>query len=454
MINLKAIRNNFGANGLTVLFNTVFQFVAVPLFLVYWGVDLYGDWLVLLSLTSYFAMSDIGLNTVTINEFTISYAKKEIKKCNTLFNNNLFFIIIVFTIVVIITLLFFYAINLSSLFKLENIPEKTAETIVVCLLIQVFAGMTSGLFDAIYRATNRNATGVMVNNYVRMSENIFLIVGVVLQLHLILIILIYIIPRIIGLVFKAIKTQHYFPLSINFKYFDRVEFKRIIIPAFSFLSFPVGNSIILQGFTLLINFTLGSAAVVIYNTTRTLINFIKIGFNLINNSVWPEFSLAYGKQDFVSMKKLHRYAVSISFYFSLLAALLLFLFGEFIYLTWTKNQLEFDIILFVSFLITLITNTVWYTSSVVLASTNNHKTFSLYYVGSCFIALLLGYFVIKTTNIISFVPLSLLIIDVFLIFIVLKNSLLIVQDTWKDFFSAVMELPFDLLKNYKRLLKN
>lgn len=453
-MNLKAIRDNLGANGLTVLFNTVFQFVSVPIFLAYWGVNLYGDWLVLASLTSYFAMSDIGLNTVTINEFAISYAQKKIKKCNTLFNNNLFFILIVFAVVLSGTLLLLYVINLSSFFKLDSIPERTAETILVCLLIQVFVGMTSGLFDAIYRATNRNATGVMVSNYVRMSENILLIAGVALQYHLITIVIVYSIPRVAGLVFKAYKTRNYFPLSIHTKYFNKQEFKRIIIPAFSFLSFPVGNSIILQGFTLLINFTLGSVAVVIYNTTRTLINFIKVGFNLINSSVWPEFSLAFGRSDFPTMRKLHRYSVSLSFYFSLLASVLLFIFGEFIYTTWTKSKLEFDAILFISFLITLITNTVWYTSSVVLASTNNHKTFSLYYVGSCFISLLLGYFVIKTTNIVSFVPLSLLMIDVFLIFVVLKNSLLIVQDSWRDFFKSVREFPFDLFKNYKKLLKN
>jgi O-antigen/teichoic acid export membrane protein len=447
MINSKSIRNNFGANGLTVIFNTAFQLISVPIFLSYWGIDLYSDWLVLLSLTSYFAMSDIGLNTVTTNEFCISYSQNKFKKCNTLFNNNLFFILIVFTVLFTVIVLFFSFANLSTIFKLESINETTSETIVVCLAIQVFAGMVSGLFDAIYRATNRNALGIMLNNYVRIFENVLLIVGVLFNFNLITIILIYIIPRPVGLIFKVIKTQYYFPLSINLKYFDLKEFKSIVLPAFSFLSFPVGNSIVLQGFTLLVNFTLGSVAVVTYNTTRTLINFVKVGFGLINNSVWPELSLAYGRKDYVSMKKIHRYSVSISFYFSLFASFFLLIFGEFIYTNWTNNKLDFNMTLYICFLITLVANTVWYTSSVVLASTNNHKVFSMYYLISCFVSLLLGYFIITYTNTINYLPLSLLIIDILLIILVLKSSLKIVNDNFSEFIFETLKLPIITIKN-------
>ena len=42
----------------------------------YWGIELYGEWIVLNALTAYFAMSDIGLNTVTTNEFSINYKQK------------------------------------------------------------------------------------------------------------------------------------------------------------------------------------------------------------------------------------------------------------------------------------------------------------------------------------------------------------------------------------------
>jgi hypothetical protein len=48
----------------------MFQLLSVPVFLQYWGVNLYGEWLALISLTAYFQMTDIGLNTATANSFT------------------------------------------------------------------------------------------------------------------------------------------------------------------------------------------------------------------------------------------------------------------------------------------------------------------------------------------------------------------------------------------------
>lgn len=451
-MNIKSIRNNIGANGLNVVLNTVFQLISVPIFLNFWGVNLYGEWLVLISLTAYFSMSDIGLNTVTINEFTIAYARKQYDRCNILFNNTLFFIMSVFMLALIGTTVICVFFNVSQIFNLSLISESTSEIIIICLIIQVFSGMLSGLFNSIYRATNRNATGIMINNTVRLAENAILILAIITHQEMKVLILLYIAPKLFGLFYKFFRSRKYFSLKISFNYFDYNEFKSIITPAFAFLSFPVGNSIILQGFTLLINFTLGSTAVVLYNTTRTLINFVKMGLNLINSSIWPEFSIAFGRSDFNSMKKLHRFSTVGAFYFSVGAAIFFLLFGEFVYLFWTEHKIEFNHTLFYCFLFTLITNTVWYTSSTVLASTNKHKAFSLYYLVGCFISIVLAYIIVEITDTVSFVPLALLIVDVILIFIVLKQSLKVVNDEFELFLKYFINFPGILFNQLREKL--
>ena len=446
MINIKSIRNNLGANALTVIINIGFQLVSIPIFLKYFGVQMYGEWLVLTAITAYFSMTDIGLNTVTANEFSIAYAQNDYKKCNKLFNNNLIFINIIFGFVFLALLILFPFINLTSLFNFKIISESTSETVLFLLIFQVFIGMTSNLFDSVYRATNRNARGVMINNLIRLAENIILITSLLLKLPLELMVVFFIIPKILGLIIKYFNTKKYYELKISIKYFDSFELKKITIPALSFLSFPIGNSIILQGFTLLVSFTLGSVAVVVFNTTRTLVNFVKVGLGLINNSVWPELSLAYGRTDFVTMKNIHRYSVSASFYLSLTIAIFLLLFGKTIYVFWTGGEIEFNSILFFSFLLTLITNTIWFTSSVVLASTNNHQKFSIYYLIATSLSIVAGYFIVVIFNNISFLPLSLLLIDIFLIRFVLKQSLYIVEDNFPNFIKYIFLQPIAYLK--------
>jgi len=451
MINFKSIFKNIGANGLTVGFNTVFQFISVPIFVTYWGVDLYSDWLVLSSLTAYFMMTDIGLNSVTMNEIGISYGRNQKHRCNVLFNNNLFFIIVVFISVLSIILCLFSFVNISNLLMLESVSNFSSKLIIICLLIQAFTGMTSGLYDSIYRATDRTAKGIMINNYVRFTESILLILGVLVELNLSIIIVIYIIPRFIGLFFKIIQTKKYFNLKISSTFFNVIEFKKIIIPAFSFLAFPIGNSIILQGFILLINFTLGNLSLVIYNTTRTLTNVVKLCVGILNNSVWPELTLLYGKSDWNSLKKLLRYCGAISFYFSVLASVFLFFTSELIYETWTNNVLDFNIVLMLCFLTTVITHTIWSSTSIILMSTNNHKKLSFYYLTTSLCSLLIGFILLKATNSINYLPLSLLIIDVVLIYIVMNQSLNIVGDTKSSFLKSIICFPLQYLQKLKKL---
>ena len=63
------IRKNIIANLFGVGINLINQIVLVPFYIIYWGNDLYADWIVISALTAFFGMSDMGLNSVIQNRF-------------------------------------------------------------------------------------------------------------------------------------------------------------------------------------------------------------------------------------------------------------------------------------------------------------------------------------------------------------------------------------------------
>lgn len=446
MSSLKSIRANFGANSLSVGLTLIFQLTMVPIFITYWGLNLYGEWLTLTAFTAYFSMSEIGLTTVTSNEFSISYAQSKYNQCNTLLNNNLYFILIIFITIILLLLSFLSVINLSQLFRFTQMSEWTVQIGMMILVLRVFLGMFENLLNMIYRALQHYARAIMIKNAMILSENLILITSVILKFPMDLLFMLYILPRIIGLFLQYIDLKKYYEIKIGLKYIDLVSFRKMISPSLFFMSFPIGNAIIVQGFVLLINFMLGSATVVLFTTTRTMVNLIKTGLGLINNSVWPEFSLAFGRKDFLSMKELHRYAVGVSFYLSIFSALGLYLFGENIYILWTDAKIEFDRVLFLTFLLTLVSNTIWFTSSVVLASTNNHKKYASYFLLASIFSIGIAYVILRVTEKITYIPIALLIIDIILSRIVIKQSLEIVHDKFYDFALAVVMTPLYILK--------
>jgi O-antigen/teichoic acid export membrane protein len=448
MINIGSIKKNFGASTLGVLVNIIFQLLAVPIFIKLWGVEYYGEWLMLSAVSAYFSMSDVGINTVTANEFSIHYAQKNLKKCKTLLNNNLFIVISIFFFV---TVLLIVSLNLSDFTKIFNfriIPERIAETSLIILTIKIFTGILSNVFNSIYRANQIFARGLMIDNCVRICENIILIVGVVLKYKLVLILVFYSSPVLFGLFIKYFDTKKYFKVSFNYNSIDKVEIKKILTPSIAFLSMPVGNSIILQGFTLIVGAVLGSASVVLFNTTRTLVNFLKSALGLINNSVWPELSLLYGRGNMNEVKKIMWFTVGTSFYLSLGLSVILFTIGKYIYIYWTKSAIEFNQTLFIMFLIIMIFNTIWFASSVILFATNKHKKYSLIYLISSILSILVGYIYLKLFNDVSYLPLSLLVMDIFLILAVGKLVVKIIGGNVFYFYYMALITPIKYLKSF------
>lgn len=82
------LRKNFVANLFGIGVNLLNQIVLVPFYIIYWGKDLYSDWIVLSALTAFFCMSDMGLNSVIQNRFSIKYAQNKREECDSLLANN------------------------------------------------------------------------------------------------------------------------------------------------------------------------------------------------------------------------------------------------------------------------------------------------------------------------------------------------------------------------------
>src|SRR5438128_6286169 len=74
--NLKSrLFKSIGANAYGQLVSVGIQLISVPIFLHYWGVELYGEWLILSAIPAYLSLSDIGFASVAGNDMTMRMAK-------------------------------------------------------------------------------------------------------------------------------------------------------------------------------------------------------------------------------------------------------------------------------------------------------------------------------------------------------------------------------------------
>lgn len=428
-----AIGKNLFANFYGVGINLINQIILVPFYLTFWGVQKYSDWIILMSLSSFFSISDIGLNTVTSNRFSIKLSEGNKKECTSLLSNNflLLFIVTIFTLLG--TSLYLIYGNIIYDLGIHVTPLSSVRCVFLLLTIQIFIGMFSGVMNAIYRANSLASKSIYLDNTVRLFEALILLGGLVLNLSIEFICILYIFPKLIILIFKHYDIQKIYPYKFRISDCNFSLFKEILFPSFTFMSFPIGNAILLQGFTLIVNKAFGADSLVLYNTTRTMTNFVKTIMGTISNAVWPEFSIAYGKKDFDRMRNIHRYSLISSISISTLISIFLIVCGKSIFNIWTKGEIQFNIDLMIAFIIVLIINNIWYTSSVTLMSTNNHSKLGILYMCSTLLALILAMIVISLFQSLIGTVLSMLIVDIILSYYTIKKSLSITNDSFIRF---------------------
>jgi O-antigen/teichoic acid export membrane protein len=418
----KSISKNYFANvfGLGVTFFN--QIAMVPIFIKFWGVERFGDWILITALSSVFTMTNLGINQATNNEFVIKYQHKKLKACNKLLINSFIFISIISLISIFIAIITAYFFSFKDILFTKTFNDFQTNVLFILLLFNIFIKMYSGVYNGIYRVISKAHVSAMIENIIRLFEIIVLLVGVILDIDIIVIITLYNIPSLLGIIFKHYETKKYFKINFCSKDVDLNVFKSIIRPSMGFMLIPMGLALSNQGMIFVISGLLGSTILVIFSTTRTIVNFLKSALDLLGNSIHPEISVAYGRNDTGLIQKIFYRALIVNLLTGVIIVLLLVFFGKFIYLFLTNYSIHFNDYFFFGMIAVLVVTSISKIFSVLLLATNRHSNFAIFYLITQMLGVLFSYLSIKLifTNI-SAIPIVLFFTESILLVITIKE---------------------------------
>lgn len=431
----------FAAQGFAQISNLVIQFATVPLFLHCWGVFLYGEWFMLSTVPSYFALSDLGFASAAGTEMTLRVARGDRAGALKVFQSAW---VLVTAISLLVTLAMLGLVHLIPAHHWMNLMLPRAEIIAVVSILacQVFFDLQTGLIGNGYRCDGHFAAGTMIRQAQRLAE--FLVLVIVLLCHggLVALALAVTLTRILGNFLAMLDVRRRSPwLVIGWSHADRETLKSITSPALSFMGFPIGHALSLQGITTVIGMTLGPDMVTFFSTMRTLTRAVWQLLNGITNAIWVELSAAFGSGDIALARSLHRRACQAGFWIAVTFSIALFFAGPFIYRLWTGRALAFEPKLFALLLLVVIISSLWLTSYTMMLAVNRHQQLAVVYVAVTGASLALAYVLTPLMGL-QGTALSLLVTDVFMSAYVLPRSLALVHDTLPTFAKFVLTPPF------------
>ena len=303
----------FGANTFSRLSTTLTQIFSVPVFLSHWGVHLYGEWILLNTIPSYLGLSDVGFGSVAGNEMTMLAAAKNFDQALVVFQSVWVLTTVITSLVGLLLIATVWLLPLGTWLHMHAISAGDARLIILLLGLAVLLGMQETLFQAAFRCVGKYPLGTMAKSLVVLAAFLSTMVGVGLHLSPVPVTVLYVAVNAVGVFALWILLRREVPwIRFGIRHAQWAVIRRLTGPAISFMSFPLVNALNLQGILVVIGYVMGPIAVVTFNTARTISRSAAQGMNLINNSIWPEMSAAFGVGAMDIARMLHRRACQIS----------------------------------------------------------------------------------------------------------------------------------------------
>lgn len=364
------IAANLVGQGLTM----AIQLLSLPIFLTYWDMKYYGQWLMLSAGPIYLSMIDGGVVAVAMNKITMLAAIQKHDEANRVFQSALLLTITTTVSVFLLALVIIWSIKIEILADFQN-------KLALCVLVlNALINLYTGLFDAIFRATDNYAKGIYLLDLARFLEWACAIAGLIFGGNILSVSLGFLFGRVLAtlylLIYVTKKYQQYKWRIKNAKFSELIP---LIQPALSWLLFKLGDAINIQGMTILIGIISGPVALVIFNSYRTLSRALLQIISACCNTLWPEISKQYGKGNYLKVKMIYFYGTAMGIFFSIILSTAIFLVFNNLIDYWSKGNIPALDGYFSLFLLCTTISAFWYVGRIVLVATNQHQILAIIY---------------------------------------------------------------------------
>ncbi len=381
------------ALSLGVGINLVARIAYPPLFLRAWGVELYGEWLVLSSAVLYLLLSDFGGQLFITNRLNELHAKGD----RAGFEKWLHTGMAMFIVVPITVLLLFLAIVAFfpwwSAVSVVRTPHLVVFWVLAALAFQVCASLPLGIVMGVYRAVGMLPRSAMLNNLNQILQLVLISAGLLAGTRMVGIAFLHMLPVIVVVIIalRGLNRLHPELNVLSLKSADRRLVRQFIRPSGHFFSIQISQALTVQSVLLIVGAMLNSAHVVLYSTLRTVVNSIRQVLAILVNSVWPEMTRFYAREEPQKLVVLFRVVLRITLAAAVVFIILFHYFGTEIFRLWLGRDVGYEQILMDLFLVYVFQLVIWTSCSNVLMSINRHHEISILLLVSSLLTVIFVY---------------------------------------------------------------
>lgn len=395
------LTKGLGAQGYSQAVQILIRLAEVPLLLGFWGTRLYGEWLMLAAIPAYLALCDGGFAGAASREMAMRSGAGDRPGALSLFQSTWLLLLLISLCVGLLALVTVQDAPLHEWLDFKVMGSTTVKLVTLLLVAHMLVGFQTGFVYGGFYCEGRYAMGMALSATTQLMEFGGLALAVALGGGPVEAASGYLGGRIGGLFLMRLGLYRATPwLRYGWRVAALREVRRLAVPAFASLAFPLGNALNIQGMRLVVGLVLGPPAVVVFSTLRTLTRLSMQPSSVINRLIEPEMASAFGGNQHDVFRRLFNRSCQVALWMSAASCIALGVAGEWVLGVWTHGMVAMDWALYILLLLSAAANTVWYTALMAVYATNRHVrvaiVYSAVYGGAAFV---FAYIFIKTSGI-------------------------------------------------------
>ena len=363
------------ANAINLMARLAEQLLLVPILLGAWSVHLFGEWVLLAAIPTYFLLSDLGFVTSGSNELARRSEMESEDRVRTFFADYTasFMRWSVLGFLAIVALAWLVPFHLWL--GIEKLTETQTNLVSTLLVADALVAMNSLALLAGLRARRLIHVGLLLRAGTSITILALVMIAVTwLDAGPVEAAAIQVCVRLVEFVVHLVILRHQgltvpFPLLHR----NREPMRPLVITGLEYMLFPMGEAMLLQGMTLMVGVFATPVVVAAFATHRTLSRLTAQVMLVAVNPVRAEAGLMQGEANRHDLARVVISASRLTLWTSLILVGMLMAFGGWIFATWTHGRVSFDSGLLAVLACATVIEGVWRVPSSVRLGTNRHR---------------------------------------------------------------------------------
>jgi O-antigen/teichoic acid export membrane protein len=285
----------------------------LPLYLRFWSVAVYGEWMALYSVVNYLANLDFGVTTAAVNAATMAYARKDwpaFKRIQgTAWAASLAIAGLGGAVVATLSLFYF---RVNRWLGLTVINQHDARLVFCSLAIALLANIPGRQLIAVYIAIGKFATYQWLYNAFALFSVVVAAVALSVGARPVALGAVGAGTTLLMIAFAAcFLSWQGSGLMPRIRDADWRTARMLAAPTGQFGISMIATALTVQGPIVVLSRVLGGPAVALFATTRTVANVVRGMLALLRAPLGPEFSATSAQPNKDALRRLFRVAVSI-----------------------------------------------------------------------------------------------------------------------------------------------